>query len=1491
MMNNCKQSDLIGIAITSFNYGHYIGEAVQSVINQTSPNWSLRVYDNGSTDNTFDVLAPYLKDERVELVIHNENLGARKNFEYTVHHADTKFFSTLQADDFLEDTFVEKALEQFKQHADCPFVFFNWHQYMDETKERIFHNRFPFDENRSGIVRISPYLSVCNFVPFHMVVFRTQMLQTEFEFLLKSPLRQVIEQYLLKLLEDKYGYGCYSGSFGGVWRRHAQQITAQNMDSGVADIEEPIERHWYATMAPNPDKLNVFMAILNFVIHCSHVKYFTAAKWILAGEGQNYIESFNISLDDKTEYFQKIALTVAVKYTTYSMIKLCSLDEVKNWLQFMGVSATKLGFNQVLNDVMLTEGEAFINQTEIAAVNQHFFPGDNNIAVIFYLQDLDSWKRQGPPLKKMAREFDLYIAIPEGKTELFTAPILALFENAYIYESPEEKGSGYAFLTIFQKIYTFSYKAIVKLQSTQTKLEKNIYQDLLTRCLENEGMISAVNKNPTLGIYSVIDTLQLMEASDEYLPSVKTLFPELEIANIEEKNILYTTSSMFWFRPEAFKFLADIDLTLFTDKQLNLADEAVLARVFAVSCYLSSYVNTDRLAKLNDAIYQQWLDDKRATYNARDIQPIPGNQSSASLIHLLLYIDENNFNLITDTLDSLGAQDYNHWHLSILSFLPCPNQLFNEIEHVDWITLEQKALTFADVLVASNVQSDWVGFLEAGDYLEHYTLSLFVENINKNSAWDVVYSDEDRINEEGFFHNPKIKPDFNLDLLYSDDYIGGLVLFKTTSIEKFKALSFLTPIISYELILHYFDCYGEPVFGHIEDVLLHRTDSIDELVLSQSSIRQHVLTEHFNRNNISAIIEPGYRPGSFYIKFPVKQTPLISIIIASKNELEFLSQCIDSIFARTSYENYEVIIVDYNSDDPELLSYLQQIQQQHSKLKLITERQASSYTEINNCVVEQVAGEYILLLNNDTVVLQDEWLQGMLSNLQRENVGAVGARLVTPHKKVEQAGLILGMGKEGIAGFAHNGLAMNEQGYMGRAMAMQQFSALPSACLMMEKQLYQQVSGMDEKQEKVLFADVDLCLKIKAEGYKIVWVPYVTMIHHGLRYYDNSQQNKQSALIEQGIDQVLAKWLPQLADDPAYNRNLSLKTTDFQIDRSLNVSWDADSKSKPKIYAFPPDSAGVGQYRVRGPVNTLMRAGLVDGAFANDVAELIVPTVSEIERMKPDVLFMQNGFLDFMLAPWKRYRKFNDVFMVSGQDDIVYMLPADHPQKGQWPTNLKRKVKENFQHSDRLIVANEALAEEFAQMTDEIVVVPNYLENWRWESLLIPEKNTAKKLRVGWAGGQQHGFDLQFILPVVEALHKEVEWVFMGMWMEEWRPFVKEVHSGVHFDSYPQKLAELNLDLAIAPLMHNKFNECKTNLRLLEYGILGWPIVCSDVLPYQNAPVTRVANNPQHWIKAIREKINEPQALRIEGEVLRKWVLDNYMLDDHIEQWYAALVP
>jgi len=1491
-MSKNKDRNIVGIAITSFNYGHYINEAVESVINQTSPFWQLTIYENGSTDNTLEVLKPYLKDDRINLIVHDENIGMKDNITYSIRDAKVKYFSPLQADDFLEESFVEKALEQFEQHPDSPFVFFDWHQYIDSNQQRQVHSRHPFDSSRSGPISIGSYLTVCNFIPFHMAVFNTAILQNEFLLVLNSPLNQVIEQYLFKLLEDKYGYGCYSGSLGGVWRRHGAQVTEQQMASGVAIIEEPLERHWYATMAPNPNKTNVFLALVNFIKISSQLEFFVAAKWLMSDQGRRYTESFNISLETvEKKRLQGVVLAIAVKYTVFTVIKLCTLEGIKDWLNFMGVSSSRLGFKQVLDSVLLDESELFINEAEIKQICDEFFPCENEIAVIFNLTDVDNWQEQGRALKSMARKFDLYVSISIAQRNSISPKVLEVFPNAYIYEVPENTGSVFSFLSIVKDVSSFKYKSILRLNSPNNSDEESVYQELLDRCLENDGVIDVFNKNSELGIYAAKDSLRLLAIDDEYLADIKSILSGFKSDFLDKNEVIFSAESMFWFRPEALKFFLELDLSIFKNKE-NIKKD-IIDRLVGVACSLADFSCTDRLSKYDDKLYQIWLENKRISSLSRYSAICAEPKNVSPLVHLLMFIDANNLSLLADTLDSLSDSNYTNWHLSILSSLPCPDSLFNELPQISWVTVEENNFDFKGVLLSTGIESEWFSFIEAGDYIEPHGLLCCIEYLTNHPEWKIVYTDEDSITRDGFFHNPKFKPDFNLDLFYSIDYVGGLVLFKSDALIDIEGIYFLTPIISYDLILNYIDLFGEKIVGHISEVLTHRKEYVDELILSQSEMRKRVLFEHFSRNNNEVKIDPGFKLGSFYIKFPVKQQPMVSIIISTHNELKFLRQCIDSIFDKTSYENFEVIIIDNNSEEIEVLEYLEEVKLNNPKVKLISRSFVDSYSAIDNAAVEQASGAYVLLLNNDTVVLQEEWLQGLLSNVQRDQVGIVAARLVSPLKKVEHAGLVLGAGKTGVVGQANLGVPMDQVGYMGRAMAMQELSAVSSACLMMEKRLYQKVLGKNEGLENALYSDVDLCLKVRDQSYKIILVPYVTLIHHGLRYHSKKISNnklKQQAF-EKETDFMLEHWLPQLANDPAYNRNLSLKNVTFKIDTSMGVSWNVDLKSKPKIYAFPLDSSGVGQYRVRGPIGALDNAGVIESSLANNWDNITFPTPVEIERIKPDVLLIQNAFLDHMLDPWKKYYKFNDAFKVCGLDDLVYMLPDKHPKQGQWPKNTRRKVKELFQCSDRVIVANEALAEEYRKMTNEVLVVPNYLERWRWCSVILPKKKRSKKLRVGWAGGHEHVADLEFIRPIVKALHKEVDWVFMGLCLDGFEPYIKERHYGVEFDLYPQKLADLNLDLAIAPLMHNRFNECKTNLRLLEFGIMGWPVVCTDILPYKNAPVTRVANNVNEWIRVIREKINEPDDLQEEGAELRRWVMSNYMLDEHLGEWRAALLP
>ena len=247
--------------------------------------------------------------------------------------------------------------------------------------------------------------------------------------------------------------------------------------------------------------------------------------------------------------------------------------------------------------------------------------------------------------------------------------------------------------------------------------------------------------------------------------------------------------------------------------------------------------------------------------------------------------------------------------------------------------------------------------------------------------------------------------------------------------------------------------------------------------------------------------------------------------------------------------------------------------------------------------------------------------------------------------------------------------------------------------------------------------------------------------------------------------------------------------------------------------------------------------------------------------------------------------------MVLMLDDLITHMPEDNPNYRHIPRDGRYRLRKLFRLADKVIVSTEPLRAFVSELTDEVSLVPNTLREDLWGHLKS-KRRTGEKPRVGWAGAQQHKGDLALIVDVIKETAEEVDWIFFGMCPESIRPYVAEYH---HFEigveAYPAKLASLNLDLAVAPLENHPFNEAKSNLRLLEYGILGFPVVCTDILPYQtnDAPVKRVPNETQAWLEAIRERINDLDSAAREGDALQAWVRKHYMLNDHLDEWYEAL--
>jgi hypothetical protein len=318
------------------------------------------------------------------------------------------------------------------------------------------------------------------------------------------------------------------------------------------------------------------------------------------------------------------------------------------------------------------------------------------------------------------------------------------------------------------------------------------------------------------------------------------------------------------------------------------------------------------------------------------------------------------------------------------------------------------------------------------------------------------------------------------------------------------------------------------------------------------------------------------------------------------------------------------------------------------------------------------------------------------------------------------------------------------------------------------------------------------------------------------------------------------------------------------------------------------DNNGCGHYRVRQPFLSMQREGLAEGVLA--VSHL---SPVHIERFAPQAMVLQRQLTERQIKIMRDYKEFSGSFKIYELDDYLLNLPLKSAHRKNVPKEAAKLLRQAIAQTDRLVVSTAPLAEQLAGMHTDIRVVPNRLPVDWWGSLPPGRRRAGRKPRVGWGGGSSHRGDLELIAEVVRDLAGEVEWVFFGMCPDKLRPYVHEFHTGVPIEQYPAKLASLNLDLALAPLEDNLFNACKSNLRLLEYGACGFPVVCSDVVCYRGElPVTRVRNRYKDWVDAIRMHLADLDAAAAAGDALREALHRDWMLaGDNLVAWRDAWLP
>jgi GT2 family glycosyltransferase len=425
--------------------------------------------------------------------------------------------------------------------------------------------------------------------------------------------------------------------------------------------------------------------------------------------------------------------------------------------------------------------------------------------------------------------------------------------------------------------------------------------------------------------------------------------------------------------------------------------------------------------------------------------------------------------------------------------------------------------------------SELVAFADAGDALAPDALFRVAQRVAERGD-DVVYTDEDRVDDAGVHRDPFFKPDWSPDLLMSMDYIGNLMVARRSLIEAVGGLrASLDGSERYDLMLRLAERTKR--IAHLPHVLYHARRVHEEQ--ARSALR--ALSEAATRRGFPAEVTRT-QPGRYRVRYAIAGNPRVSIIIPTRDKWEVLKVAIDSIEAHSTYSNYELIIVDNGSSAPASLAYLEELGQRHRVVRDPTS--PFNWSTINNRAARATDSPLLLFLNNDVEVITPNWIEAMIEHAQRPEVGPVGAKLFFPDGKVQHAGVIMGLC--GTATHAFRGYVADGQEYFAMASVVRNFSAVTGACLMVRRELFDELGGFDEAL-RVAYNDVDFCLRAGVRGYASVYTPFAQLFH-----YESATRGSEHPLENEAL--LVSRWQALIDADPYFSPNLTLTAEDFRVD-------------------------------------------------------------------------------------------------------------------------------------------------------------------------------------------------------------------------------------------------------------------------------------------------------------------------------------------------------
>ena len=768
--------------------------------------------------------------------------------------------------------------------------------------------------------------------------------------------------------------------------------------------------------------------------------------------------------------------------------------------------------------------------------------------------------------------------------------------------------------------------------------------------------------------------------------------------------------------------------------------------------------------------------------------------------------------------------------------------------------------------------TEWVAFAQDGDVVAPGALAALAAAVRSRPDAELAYTDDDTTSARGERYGPAFKPEFDVELLHHLPYVTGLCAIRKQVLLERGGLAEAgwLGIVDFALGLGARHLAARAI--RVPVIGAHRSEANLRALEDDSFTRPYErrVADHLRRMKCAPrLLEASDGTPPMWAYAPSSRERVSAVVYGQ--DPAAVDACIASLAQRCGTRLAEIFI-----DLPQ--PHAGQMVDRHARggglpILCLKQQPAVAFALI------QAASPWVIVADARCGGFTSGWLERLEQGVSGAHVAAIAPYLRQRDGAIAPGWDVVGAGPWAIAGPPSLPDPTRQSALLH---APRQVGALAGRLLLVRREAALASGALERIEGAGEWMATHLSLALRAAGHAVLSRPFIAGSFDGATTAVASRDPIGNLEPPPAVAWMRERWGGRLDTDPFHPAELSL---DEERPRPVLRFGARSPQGKPRLCAFPFDRGGSGEMRVRQPCDALAAAGACGlVTMPEHDAKSAPPNLLAWTRLDADVMYALNFFHDAQLRSLARGAP---RLKVLGMDDLLTNLPPDNPFARTNYPDIGERIRRALEHFDRLVVSTPALARAYGPLAREVRVIPNAIDLARWPR---PQpRRERKRLRVGWAGAAQHLHDLRLIAPVVEATAGEFEWVFLGMCPPEMRAWAAEVHPMVTVRRYPARLASLELDIAVAPLVDHPFNRAKSALKLLEYGALALPVVASDIEPYREAPVSRVGDDPGAWIEALRTIARSSGAGTGRGETLYQWVQSTGTIETQLPAWKSAL--